>query len=68
MIPKMLKLLMIFLIISLVSASGERKIYCSTKCIISDLQPDAEKAEGGNDATNADYQPSLLPGSVMLQY
>lgn len=56
-----------FLIISLVSASGERKIYCSTKCILSDLQPAAEKAEGGNDAS-ADYQLTLLPGSVLLQY
>lgn len=68
MIPKMLKLLMIFLIVSLVSASGERKIACSTKCIVSDLQPDAEKAEGGNDASPTDYQLTLLPGSVMLQY
>ncbi len=67
MIPKSLKLLMLFLIISMVGASGERKIYCSTKCIVSDLQQDAENAEVGSNKL-AEYQLTLLPGSIMLEY
>lgn len=58
--------MMLFLIISLFNASGERKINCSGKCLAGELQIE-NKTKTGN-TSNADYQLTLLPGSVMLQY
>ena len=59
--------MMLFLTISLLNASGEKKSTCTGRCIIDEMKASAEKAEGGN-SLNAEYQLPLLPGSVLLQY
>lgn len=60
--------MMLFLTISLLSASRETSANCTGRCIVDEMiNANAEKPEGGN-TLNAEYQVPLLPGSVLLQY